>query len=142
MAILKYIPPKRVINDRRTPDGGYYEAKCEHCDTLFYPKRKTAMYCSNSCTVSAYREKRAKQKLEYVAILTAGKLKIADYFSEYKLKSFIKEILSDNYPEVGESGLLYYDTTDENSKQYAVLKKYRVKRISAYKYELQKLTYI
>ena len=61
MAILKYIPRKSKIIDRRTENGGYYEATCDVCGTIFYPKRNTAKYCSHPCAIHAYRERNSKK---------------------------------------------------------------------------------
>jgi hypothetical protein len=56
MAIIKYVPPKKNILDRRSSDGGYYEAICECCGTEFYPSRNSARYCSSNCQLIKYRE--------------------------------------------------------------------------------------
>ena len=50
MAILNYIPKKKEVIDRRTDNGGYYEAVCDECGNVYYPKRSNAKYCSRSCT--------------------------------------------------------------------------------------------
>lgn len=55
MAILKYIPPTKKIIDNRSPEGGYYVAKCEICDTEFYPERSNAKYCTPNCGLIAHR---------------------------------------------------------------------------------------
>ena len=55
MPILKYIPKKKTVIDRRTNDGGYYEAICDECGNEFYPKRNNARYCSKSCQQMAWR---------------------------------------------------------------------------------------
>lgn len=62
MPILRYIPPKKTIVDRRTSEGGYYQAECDHCGSIFYPKRCTAKFCSRSCTVMAYRLTKSAKK--------------------------------------------------------------------------------
>lgn len=55
MAILKYVPPTKKIIDKRSPDGGYYEAECEICGTKFYPERSNAKYCNPNCGLQAHR---------------------------------------------------------------------------------------
>ena len=66
MSILRYIPKQSAINDRRTPEGGFYEATCR-CGNKFYPKRSDALYCSNRCAVQANREaKKEKEKQERI----------------------------------------------------------------------------
>lgn len=84
MPILKYVPPKKEIIDHRSPEGGYYVAKCEVCETEFYPARSNAKYCCYNCGLIAHRtavangtaKKRKPKKdstskeKEYVDILT------------------------------------------------------------------------
>jgi hypothetical protein len=55
MGVLRYIPRKKEIIDRRSADGGYYESECDHCGSIYYPKRSSAKFCSRACTVMAYR---------------------------------------------------------------------------------------
>lgn len=55
MAILKYVPPVKKIIDNRKPEGGYYIAKCEVCETEFYPERSNAKYCTPNCGLIAHR---------------------------------------------------------------------------------------
>jgi endogenous inhibitor of DNA gyrase (YacG/DUF329 family) len=49
MAILKKIVPQPIIKDYRDQDGSYYEAKCDQCGRIYYPKRSTSKYCSKLC---------------------------------------------------------------------------------------------
>ena len=49
MAILKRFVPEPEVKDWRGSDGVHYEAKCEQCGRIFYPKRSTAKYCSRRC---------------------------------------------------------------------------------------------
>ena len=52
MPILKRVVPEPLnIKDFRDNGGIYYEAKCEQCGRIFYPKRGTAMYCSKRCGI-------------------------------------------------------------------------------------------
>lgn len=60
MAIKRYIPRKTKVTDRRTEEGGYYEAECEICKREFYPVRSNAKYCSNLCAQRAHRIKPKK----------------------------------------------------------------------------------
>jgi hypothetical protein len=57
MAILRYIPIKKQVIDKRSEEGGFYEAECDECHNPFYPKRSNARYCSRSCLVMSYRKK-------------------------------------------------------------------------------------
>ena len=56
MGVLRYIPKVKEVIDNRSPDGGFYEAECDECSNIFYPKRSNAKYCSRSCLVMHYRK--------------------------------------------------------------------------------------
>lgn len=58
MPVLRYVPPKKNIIDRRSDEGGYYVASCECCGTEFYPTRSNARFCSSNCTLINHREKK------------------------------------------------------------------------------------
>ena len=60
MGVLRYIPKVKEVIDNRSPDGGYYEAECNECGNIFYPKRSNAKYCSRSCLVMHYRKEQKK----------------------------------------------------------------------------------
>src|SRR6476661_4954425 len=49
MAIMKRYVPEPEVKDWRESGGTYYEAICEQCGRIFYPKRSTAKYCSRIC---------------------------------------------------------------------------------------------
>ena len=52
MAVLKrHVPEPIFIKDYREQGGVFYEAKCEQCGRIFYPKRGTAKYCSKQCGI-------------------------------------------------------------------------------------------
>lgn len=51
MAILKKFVPEPKIKDYRYSEGVYYEAKCDQCGRIYYPKRSTSKFCSKICTV-------------------------------------------------------------------------------------------
>jgi hypothetical protein len=55
MAILEYVPPVKKITDNRTQRGDYYRASCDVCGTEFYPKRRSAKYCTPNCKVIQHR---------------------------------------------------------------------------------------
>jgi hypothetical protein len=55
MAIIKYNPPVLEIRDNRNKGKGYYDANCEVCGTLFYPKRSNAKYCTTKCALIHHR---------------------------------------------------------------------------------------
>jgi len=56
MTILKYIPAEQNIIDYRGKNVGYYEATCDVCGTLFYPRRSDTKYCTAGCGLIAYRK--------------------------------------------------------------------------------------
>jgi len=62
MAIIKYIPKKVKIRDFRNDNGGYYEAKCDFCGRLYYPKKKSK-YCSSNCMLLSYRQRVAEGQI-------------------------------------------------------------------------------
>jgi len=68
MAIVKYIPRKRDIVDRRSDKGGYWEMTCESCGTTFYPTRKNAKYCCRACGLQNWRESKKEREKEEEAI--------------------------------------------------------------------------
>ena len=49
MAIITKIVPEPIIKDYRNDGGIYYEAKCDQCGRIYYPKRSTSKYCSKIC---------------------------------------------------------------------------------------------
>ena len=63
MAIVKYVPRKRDIVDRRSEQGGYWEMTCESCGTTFYPTRENAKFCCRACGLQNWR-KRKKERIE------------------------------------------------------------------------------
>ena len=62
MPILEYIPPIKNIIDKRNDKGNYYKATCEICGTEFYPKSKSAKYCTSNCKVIQHRIDFVKSK--------------------------------------------------------------------------------
>lgn len=69
MPILKRIlAEKESIKDYRNTKGVHYEAKCDFCGSIFYPKRSTAKYCSKICGREAVRiAKSDKKSIKYSA---------------------------------------------------------------------------
>jgi hypothetical protein len=73
MAVLKrYVPEPTQIKDYRDRGGVFYEAKCEQCGRIFYPKRGTAKYCSKMCGIE-YRNGGILTKKENKGYETAQK---------------------------------------------------------------------
>ncbi len=61
MAIKKYTPPTWQIIDNRNPNGGFYEATCDSCGTIYYPKRITSKYCTPKCSLDHFRKSKAEK---------------------------------------------------------------------------------
>lgn len=56
MPILKrFVPEPKDIKDYRDTPGVHFEAKCDQCGRIFYPKRGTAKYCSKTCSIEFRR---------------------------------------------------------------------------------------
>lgn len=70
MAIIRYIPIKKQVIDKRSEEGGFYEAECDQCHNVFYPKRSNARYCSRSCLVMSYRKKNVGKVYQKKSILS------------------------------------------------------------------------
>ena len=51
MPILKKVVPQSKVKDYRDSGHVFFEAKCDYCGTIFYPARRTAMYCSKRCNM-------------------------------------------------------------------------------------------
>ena len=111
MAIVKYIPKKKEVIDRRNPDGGYYEAECEECGNIFYPKRSSAKYCSRSCTVMAYRRAIKSKLAEPRASKTSEMAKLDECNGAKNVSSVLKEL---NYNINGKMGLIKNAMTNLN----------------------------
>jgi hypothetical protein len=135
MAILNYIPKKKEVIDRRTDNGGYYEAVCDECGNVYYPKRSNAKYCSRSCTVMAYRRKKKaegpkikKEKVNEDLILV--KTLPAKDMSWYLKKNYSSD--TDNLPMYVMKEDLVNLTIGETKKMGKIV----IKKYSANKYQL------
>jgi uncharacterized OB-fold protein len=57
MSILKRIVPEPiVIKDYREGGGIHYEAKCDQCSRIYYPKRSTSKFCSRICIIESNKK--------------------------------------------------------------------------------------
>lgn len=139
MGILRYIPKKREVIDRRSDNGGYYEAMCNECGNAFYPKRSNAMYCSRSCTVMAYRKHREAKKLqalvpEFKLVVPALEKPAKEVFSN---RDSLVMYLKDNYKSViGSIGDLREALKVMDIGSKLDFDKVTVKRISLSKYSV------
>lgn len=75
MPILRYIPKKKNVIDRRSNEGGFYEAECEECGGKFFPKRGNAKYCSQSCLQMAWRKKHKDKKVKSKVVKATKEIK-------------------------------------------------------------------
>ena len=80
MAILEYIPPIKKVIDKRNDKGDYYKASCDVCGTEFYPKRRSAKYCTPNCKVIQHRIDVANGKIpkEIKKVVKISKIKNED----------------------------------------------------------------
>lgn len=49
--LMRIVPEPQSIKDYRADGQVYYEAKCDQCGRIYYPKRPTARYCSKRCGI-------------------------------------------------------------------------------------------
>lgn len=88
MAIKKFIPgPKKIIDHRGNPHG-FYEAVCDVCGTVYYPKRSNSKYCNSKCAVVAHRTAiangtKTKKTEDPKLILLRAKMKIKEAQTKY-----------------------------------------------------------
>jgi len=141
MAILKYFPKKYSIIDRRNSEGGYYEAECEECGTIFYPKKSNAKYCGHGCMVMAYRKRKenttsTKKVVKTPKVATKkGITKVCDVIGA---KS-VPDVLYQNGANIsGKMGIIRdkcKELEQDNSFEYD---KFQIIRVSACKYSIYK----
>lgn len=103
MAIIKYVPKKTTVRDRRNDQGGYYEATCEECGSLFYPA-KMAKYCSQLCTQRAYNKRKR-------AGLVNTRQPKAVLDEKVKYAKNVSTLLLNRYPDLSEEFLADIRTT-------------------------------
>lgn len=138
MAINKFIPGQLKIIDHRGSSTGYYEAVCDICGTVYYPKRSNSKYCNSKCAVVAHRKAMAeggnvkkvvsKPKKEKEAPKQAGEV--------FRGNKAVYQYLKENYNTRGDReyilSMLKY-TEVGGSFNYGASS---IKRISAAKYEV------
>jgi len=145
MAIISFVPAKKQLKDYRSSGGSYYVAKCELCGEEFYPKRSSAKYCSLACmqksqtdkhkgkpNKSKNKDKEIKQDIE-TPILVGTRSEIANYFTQYRLKSYVSRVIK-TYKKGDDFIPAFID--DDGKAKYKILDNYTVKKVSAYKFEL------
>lgn len=134
MGIIRYIPKKREVIDRRTENGGYYEAVCNECGNAFYPQRSSAKYCSRSCAVMAYRKNHAEKPVKR----TVKVVKVAETPSKevFSSREWAVKYLKDNYKHVMSGKVAEVREKLKNMDVNTVLDldSVKVRRISTNKY--------
>ena len=92
MAIKKFIPgPKKIIDHRGNPHG-FYEAVCDVCGTIYYPKRSNSKYCNSKCAVVAHRTaiangtktKKTQEPLSKEQLIIRAKMKLKEAETKYE----------------------------------------------------------
>lgn len=134
MGIIRYIPKKREVIDRRTENGGYYEAVCNECGNAFYPQRSSAKYCSRSCAVMAYRKSIiAKPTKSIVKTPKVAEMVSKEVFSS---REWAVKYLKDNYKHVMSGKVAEIRKKLKNMEVNTVLdlEAVKVRRISPNKY--------
>ena len=143
MPIISYVPPKKNIHDNRTPNGGYYTAKCDNCGTAFYPKRSNAKYCTPNCALISHRQAIASgktAKTEKQKAKTSKKPKLAETGTYFIGANNVYQYLKANYDTRGQKeiiiqSLLSLVTTDiDETDTYQFNSKIYFQRESERKY--------
>jgi len=89
MAIKKFIPgPKKIIDHRGNPHG-FYEAVCDVCGTVYYPKRSNSKYCNSKCAVVAHRAAiangtKTKKEPSKEQLIIRAKMKLKEAETKYE----------------------------------------------------------
>jgi len=136
MPIISYVPPKKNIHDNRTPNGGYYTAKCDNCGTVFYPKRSNAKYCTPNCALISHRQAIASGK----TAKTSKKTKLTEDRTYFIGANNVYQYLKANYDTRGQKeiiiqSLLSLVTTDiDETDMYLFNSKIGFQRESERKY--------
>ena len=129
--MLRYIPRKKEVIDRRSTEGGYYEAQCEECGNTFYPKRSSAKYCSRSCTVMAYRRAIKNKIAEPRASKMPKMAKINECNGAKNVPHVLKEL---NCNVTGKMGTIRHEASDMDINQKMTFDHITVVRLSERKF--------
>lgn len=134
MGILRYIPKKREVIDRRSENGGYYEAVCNECGNAFYPQRSSAKYCSRSCQVMAYRKSVIAKPAKSIVKVP----KVAEFASKevFSSRNDVVKYLKRNYWHIMSGKVTEIREKLKNMEVNTVLdlEEVKIKRISVNKY--------
>ena len=135
MAILKYVPPTKKIIDNRNPNGGYYVAKCEVCETEFYPQRSNAKYCSPNCGLIAHRTAVANGTAEKRTVSKPKKEKATEGTVCRGAKQ-VFEYLSQHYDTARQKGVIVKKVKSLELGESFNYGASSIKRISELKFEV------
>lgn len=140
MAIIRYIPHQRLIRDFRTDKGGYYEAKCEFCGGEFYPKRKDALYCSDSCMKLAIKKDREEEKKTVKEPNNDIKTDALNEKAIYTFRGYVKvyKWLKGKYSTHGDKKNMFDKLKSMDLGDYYNYGKHKIKRVSNLIYAIYK----
>lgn len=135
MAIIQYVPRNVEVLDRRTPEGGYYVAKCEECGREFYPKNKKAKFCSKECANHSY--------VKTTPTNNSNKKKIKDEVPGGKVVTGTKQIIeyiAEVNPDLIRGRICFYRTELKGMKEEDVLNigNLKITKISTKKYNIKR----
>jgi hypothetical protein len=137
MAILEYVPPIKNITDNRTQRGDYYRASCDVCGTEFYPKRRSAKYCTPNCKVIQHRIDVANGKITK-EIKTFTRKSNSDKKNIIRGPKNVYLLLKDKYNTYGDREYILCGLNDLEFGQSFIYEKYEFTKISTMLFEVKK----
>lgn len=136
MAILEYVPPIKNITDNRTQRGDYYRASCDVCGTEFYPKRRSAKYCTPNCKVIQHRIDVANGKITK-EIKKSTKKSNSDKKNTIRGTKNIYLLLKNKYDTYGDRNYILEGLNELEFGQSFVYGKHEITRISTMLFEVK-----
>jgi hypothetical protein len=137
MAILEYVPPIKNITDNRTQRGDYYRASCDVCGTEFYPKRRSAKYCTPNCKVIQHRIDVANGKITK-EIKSSTRKSNSDKKITIRGNKNVYLLLKDKYDTHGQRMWILETLNDLEFGQSFIYVKHEITRISTMLFEVKK----
>lgn len=136
MAILEYVPPIKNIIDNRTQRGDYYKASCDVCGTEFYPKRRSAKYCTPNCKVIQHRIDVANGKITK-EIKKSTRNSNLDKKDTFRGTKKIYLLLKNKYDTHGDRNYILEKLNELEFGQSFVYGKHKITRISTMLFEVK-----
>ena len=136
MAILEYIPPIKKVIDKRNDKGDYYKASCDVCGTEFYPKRRSAKYCTPNCKVIQHRIDVANGKIPK-EIKKAVKISKPKFENSIRGCKNVYQFLKSKYNTRGDREHILDSLNDLEFGETFVYGNEKITRISAMVYDLK-----